>query len=57
MYNNKAFWACKETYTYPPDYYTNPEDEDSVLDSKSNKEPDPDSDEEQLLASFKALAH
>ena len=42
----KAFWAYKETYTYSPNYYTDPEDKDSVSDSKSNKEPDLDLDKE-----------
>jgi hypothetical protein len=50
-----AFQACHRSYTYPEDFYTDPEAEPEVSDDKSDEDPEEQA-EEHPLADFKAFA-
>jgi hypothetical protein len=36
----KAFWAYYYSYTYPQDFYIDPEPESETSDNKNNKNPE-----------------
>jgi hypothetical protein len=48
-----TFYTCKRLYTYPEDFYTDPE---ADTDDKSNKDPVEDTRDKVLLADFETFA-
>jgi hypothetical protein len=53
----KAFQACKRLYTYPEDFYNNPEGEGLDSDSDSGNKDLQEAENEYPLADFKAFAY
>ena len=53
----KAFRAYHRLYTYLHDFYTDPEPELGVSDSKSDEDPDKQAEDNSPLADFEAFAY